>query len=205
MCRGAGGGDPAAGCCRPVVVLSWINASDVGRRRRHVGRRRVGLTAMGAAGLRQASERGGVRFLRDRVASWIMEGASSVAGVRLAAARRWRCRWLVNAAGTHSRAIAAESGHRFPSMRASGTYSYSPVRRPPAGCPMSSIRSGTLVSAGTGPVHLRGRALERSKCRAGRLRRRPSFVRDVAWPRWLIAYRRSRPSGWQAPGPTLRL
>src|SRR5258708_5291946 len=65
-------------------------------------------------GLRRASERGGVRYLRDRVVSVVMDGANSVAGVRLHGGETLRCRWLVNAAGTHSRTIAAEAGIDLP-------------------------------------------------------------------------------------------
>jgi len=64
--------------------------------------------------LRLASERRGVRYLRDSVASLVMSGANRVDGVRLGGGDTLRCRWLVNAAGTHSRSLAAQAGIDLP-------------------------------------------------------------------------------------------
>jgi FAD-dependent oxidoreductase domain-containing protein 1 len=64
--------------------------------------------------LRLASERRGVRYLRDSVASLVMSGADRVDGVRLGGGDTLRCRWLVNAAGTHSRSLAAQAGIDLP-------------------------------------------------------------------------------------------
>src|SRR5271167_565214 len=64
--------------------------------------------------LRLASERRGVRYLRDRVASLIMRGADIVDGVRLGSGEALRCRWLVNAAGTRARTLAADAGIDLP-------------------------------------------------------------------------------------------
>jgi glycine/D-amino acid oxidase-like deaminating enzyme len=120
----------------------WINASDVTA---------AADTSSGEGwfdgygllrGLRRASERGGVRFLRDRVASVIMDGASSVAGVRLRGGETLRCRWLVNAAGTHSRAIAAEAGIDLPVYARKRNVFVFTSSSPPAGCPMVVDPSG---------------------------------------------------------------
>src|SRR5208282_4117237 len=56
--------------------------------------------------LRLASERRGVRYLRDRVDSLLMRDSDFVDGVRLGGGETLRCRWLVNAAGTRSRILA---------------------------------------------------------------------------------------------------
>jgi FAD-dependent oxidoreductase domain-containing protein 1 len=64
--------------------------------------------------LRLASERRGVRYLRDRVTSLIMKGANMVESVRLGSGETLRCRWLVNAAGTRARILAAHAGIDVP-------------------------------------------------------------------------------------------
>jgi FAD-dependent oxidoreductase domain-containing protein 1 len=64
--------------------------------------------------LRLASERRGVRYLRDRVVSLMMRGADRVDGVRLGGGDILRCRWVVNAAGTRSRSLATHAGIDLP-------------------------------------------------------------------------------------------
>lgn len=64
--------------------------------------------------LRRDNERRGVRYVRDRVEAVLMQGANSVAGVRLGGGDTVTCRWLVNAAGTRSRDIAAQAGIDLP-------------------------------------------------------------------------------------------
>jgi FAD-dependent oxidoreductase domain-containing protein 1 len=64
--------------------------------------------------LRLASERRGVRYLRDKVVSLVMRGADRVDGVRLGGGDILRCRWLVNAAGTRSGSLAAHAGIDLP-------------------------------------------------------------------------------------------
>src|SRR5271168_561545 len=64
--------------------------------------------------LRLASERRGVRYLRDRVVSLPMRGADIVDGVRLGGGDTLRCRWVVNAAGARSRILAAHAGIDLP-------------------------------------------------------------------------------------------
>src|ERR1700730_18247 len=61
-------------------------------------------------GLRRAALNHGARYIRDRVECLVMDGGQPVAGVRLAGGDTLRCRWFVNAAGTHSRALAASAG-----------------------------------------------------------------------------------------------
>jgi len=65
-------------------------------------------------GLRQAASSRGVRYLRDRVDRVLLEGEARVAGVALEGGDTLHCRWLVNAAGTHSRALAASAGIDLP-------------------------------------------------------------------------------------------
>ncbi len=64
--------------------------------------------------LRAASERRGVRYVRDRVDAVLMQSSTSVSGVRLGSGDTLRCHWLVNAAGTHSRTLAAQAGIDLP-------------------------------------------------------------------------------------------
>jgi glycine/D-amino acid oxidase-like deaminating enzyme len=64
--------------------------------------------------LRRDNERRGVRYIRDRVDSVLMQDGNSVAGVRLGCGDTLACRWLVNATGTRSRDIAAQAGIELP-------------------------------------------------------------------------------------------
>ncbi|MGO9931162.1 MAG: NAD(P)/FAD-dependent oxidoreductase [Steroidobacteraceae bacterium] len=92
----------------------WINASDL---------KAAADTEQGEGwfdgyallrALRLASERRGVRYLRDRVVSLLMRSADLVDGVRLGGGDTLRCRWLVNAAGTRSRDLASHAGIDVP-------------------------------------------------------------------------------------------
>ena len=92
----------------------WINATDIAA---------ASDTASGEGwfdgyillrALRAANERRGVRYLRDRVVSVSMKASNSVQGVQLGSGETLACRWLVNAAGTHSRRIAADAGIDLP-------------------------------------------------------------------------------------------
>jgi len=65
-------------------------------------------------GLRRAALKHGARYIRDRVEHVLMDGARRVAGVRLGCGDTLRCRWLVNATGTQSRALAASAGIDLP-------------------------------------------------------------------------------------------
>ena len=120
----------------------WINASDVAA---------AADTSSGEGwfdgygllrGLRQANERGGVRYVRDGVASVVMDDANSVAGVGLRGGETLRCRWLVNAAGTHSRAIAAEAGIDLPVHARKRNVFVFTSSSPPARCPLVVDPSG---------------------------------------------------------------
>ena len=64
--------------------------------------------------LREDNERGGVRYLRDRVDSLQVDEAGVILGVGLASGAAMRPRYLVNATGTHSRALAAQAGIDLP-------------------------------------------------------------------------------------------
>jgi FAD-dependent oxidoreductase domain-containing protein 1 len=97
-----------------VTHYPWINGSDIAA---------ASDTAQGEGwfdgyallrALRQDNERRGVRYVRDRVDAVLMQGTNSVAGVRLAGGDTLACRWLVNAAGTRSRDIAAQAGIDLP-------------------------------------------------------------------------------------------
>jgi FAD-dependent oxidoreductase domain-containing protein 1 len=160
----------------------WINAADVAA---------AADTSSGEGwfdgygllrGLRRASERGGVRYLRDRIASVIMDGASSVAGVRLAGGGTLRCRWLVNAAGTHSRAIAAEAGIDLPvHARKRNVFVFTSLS-PPADCPMVIDPSGLWFRperdrfiCGVVPVHDPNVALDDFNVDH-------QLFEDLAWP-----------------------
>jgi glycine/D-amino acid oxidase-like deaminating enzyme len=65
-------------------------------------------------GLRRAALNHGARYIRDRVERVLMNGAQTVAGVQLGCGDTLQCRWLVNAAGTQSRALAASAGIDLP-------------------------------------------------------------------------------------------
>ncbi|HEY3658157.1 MAG TPA: FAD-binding oxidoreductase [Steroidobacteraceae bacterium] len=92
--------------------------------------------------LRLANERRGVRYVRDNVVSVLMEGANSVGGVRLGSGDTLRCRWLVNAAGTHSRAIAAEAGIDLPVFPRKRSVFVFTSPAPPLNCPLVIDPSG---------------------------------------------------------------
>jgi FAD-dependent oxidoreductase domain-containing protein 1 len=64
--------------------------------------------------LRRANLRRGVRYVRDKVESLLMSGSEVVDGVRLSRGETLRCHWLVNAAGTHARSVAAHAGIELP-------------------------------------------------------------------------------------------
>jgi FAD-dependent oxidoreductase domain-containing protein 1 len=64
--------------------------------------------------LRSANEQRGVRYVRDRVADIGLQGAAGINAVRLAGGDALRCRYLVLAAGTGSRLIAARAGVDLP-------------------------------------------------------------------------------------------
>jgi FAD-dependent oxidoreductase domain-containing protein 1 len=120
----------------------WINAADISA---------AADTASGEGwfdgyallrALRLASERRGVRYLRDAVQTVVMDGAKRVDGVRLGSGDALRCRWLVNASGTRSRSIAAEAGVDlpvYPRKRSVFVFS-SPAA--PVNCPMVIDPSG---------------------------------------------------------------
>jgi FAD-dependent oxidoreductase domain-containing protein 1 len=65
-------------------------------------------------GLRRAALNNGARYIRDRVECVLMDGAQTVAGVRLSCGDTLQCRWLVIAAGTNSRQLAASAGIELP-------------------------------------------------------------------------------------------
>jgi FAD-dependent oxidoreductase domain-containing protein 1 len=120
----------------------WINASDVAA---------VSDTASGEGwfdgygllrGLRHANERSGVRYLRDSVVSVLMNGATAVDGVRLGNGDTLQCRWLVNAAGTHSPALAAQAGVDLPVFPRKRTVFVFSCAHPPVDCPMVIDPSG---------------------------------------------------------------
>ncbi|MDE2305499.1 MAG: FAD-binding oxidoreductase [Gammaproteobacteria bacterium] len=71
-----------------------------------------GFALLGA--LRRANQRRGVRYLRDRVAAIELGEDQRVEAVRLAGGETLRCAWLVNAAGTRARTLAASAGIDVP-------------------------------------------------------------------------------------------
>jgi glycine/D-amino acid oxidase-like deaminating enzyme len=82
-----------------------------------------------------------VRYLRERVAGVALDAANAVSGVRLAGGATLDCRWLVNAAGTHSRDIAATAGIDLPVFaRKRNVFVFSCADPPP--CPMVIDPSG---------------------------------------------------------------
>jgi len=87
-------------------------------------------------GLRRAALKHGARYIRDRVEEVSMDGAQTVAGVRLASGDTLQCRWLVNAAGTHSRALAASAGVELPVFARKRNVFVFSCAQPPAGCPL---------------------------------------------------------------------
>jgi glycine/D-amino acid oxidase-like deaminating enzyme len=64
--------------------------------------------------LRTANEHRGVRYWRDRVARIDRHGSGAIGGVRLAGGATLSCHTLVLAAGTGSRALAAQAGIDLP-------------------------------------------------------------------------------------------
>ena len=94
------------------------------------------------AGLRRANERMGVRYLRDRVAGLERSEDGRIAAVRLQDGGRIACRWLVNAAGTRSRELAAHAGIDLPVFARKRTVFVftSPARISP--CPLVIDPSG---------------------------------------------------------------
>jgi FAD-dependent oxidoreductase domain-containing protein 1 len=92
----------------------WINAADLAA---------AADTASGEGwfdgyallqALRRANLRRGVRYVRARVESLVMRGSDVVDGVRLSSGDTLQCQWLVNAAGTYSRCVAAHAGIELP-------------------------------------------------------------------------------------------
>ena len=92
--------------------------------------------------LRDANQRSGVRYLRDRVATVLLNSANGVDGVRLGGGDTLRCRSLVNAAGTHSRAIAASAGIDLPVFARKRNVFVFSCAEPPVDCPMVIDPSG---------------------------------------------------------------
>jgi len=92
----------------------WINATDIAAASDTAGGEGWfdGYALLRA--LRRENERRGVRYVRDRVAAVVMQGANAVASIRLGSGDTVACRWLVNAAGTRSRDIAAQAGIDLP-------------------------------------------------------------------------------------------
>jgi glycine/D-amino acid oxidase-like deaminating enzyme len=87
-------------------------------------------------GLRRAALKQGVRYIRDRVERVVVAGAQTVTGVRLGGGDSLQCRWLVNAAGTQSRALAASAGIDLPVFaRKRNVFVFSCLHGP-ANCPM---------------------------------------------------------------------
>jgi glycine/D-amino acid oxidase-like deaminating enzyme len=87
-------------------------------------------------GLRRAAVTRGVRYLRDRVDGIWMGSGPSVAGVRLASGASLQCRWLVNATGTHSRALAASAGIELPVFARKRNVFVFSCEQPPEHCPL---------------------------------------------------------------------
>jgi FAD-dependent oxidoreductase domain-containing protein 1 len=87
-------------------------------------------------GLRQAALRHGARYIRDRVERVLMDGAQTVTGVRLGCGDILQCRWLVNAAGTNSRALAASAGIDLPVFARKRNVFVFSCAQPPANCPL---------------------------------------------------------------------
>jgi glycine/D-amino acid oxidase-like deaminating enzyme len=112
--RGCGIATRVSDAAGVAARYPWINAADIAA---------ASDTAEGEGwfdgyallrALRRDNERRGVRYVRDRVDSVIMQDANSVAGVRLGCGDTLACRWLVNATGTRSRDIAAQAGIELP-------------------------------------------------------------------------------------------
>jgi glycine/D-amino acid oxidase-like deaminating enzyme len=93
-------------------------------------------------GLRRAAIAQGARFVRDRVASIVMDARGHVAGVRTTSGGRLLCRWLVNATGTHSRTLAATAGVDLPVYARKRNVFVFTCAQPPARCPLIVDTSG---------------------------------------------------------------
>lgn len=93
-------------------------------------------------GLRRAAVSQGARFLRDRVVSALMERPGTLSGVRLESGETLRCRWLVNATGTHSRALAATAGVELPVFARKRNVFVFRCAEPPVACPLLVDPSG---------------------------------------------------------------
>jgi len=91
--------------------------------------------------LRRENERRGVHYLRDSVVA-VQMNSGAAEGVLLGSGARLSCRWLVNAAGTHSRAIAACAGIDLPVFARKRSVFVFTCARPPAQCPMVIDPSG---------------------------------------------------------------
>lgn len=87
-------------------------------------------------GLRQAALKHGARYIRDRVDRVLMDGAQTVTGVRLGCGDILQCRWLVNATGTNSRALAASAGIDLPVFARKRNVFVFSCAQPPANCPL---------------------------------------------------------------------
>jgi FAD-dependent oxidoreductase domain-containing protein 1 len=71
-----------------------------------------GHSLLGA--LRAANERAGVRYVRDRVTEFTRAAGGALAAVRLEVRGEVGCRFVVNAAGTRARELAATAGVDLP-------------------------------------------------------------------------------------------
>jgi len=87
-------------------------------------------------GLRRAALKRGARYIRDRVDCVLMDGAQAVAGVRLGGGDTLQCRWLVNATGTHSRALAASAGVDLPVVARKRNVFVFSCAQAPVNCPL---------------------------------------------------------------------
>jgi FAD-dependent oxidoreductase domain-containing protein 1 len=87
-------------------------------------------------GLRRAALKNGALYIRDRVEHVLMDGAQRVAGVRLGCGDTLRCRWLVNATGTQSRALAASAGIDLPVFARKRCVFVFSCAQAPANCPL---------------------------------------------------------------------
>ena len=87
-------------------------------------------------GLRHAALKHGARYIRDRVDRVLMDGAKTVTGVQLGCGEALQCRWLVNAAGTNSRALAASAGVDLPVFARKRNVFVFSCAQPPANCPL---------------------------------------------------------------------
>jgi glycine/D-amino acid oxidase-like deaminating enzyme len=120
----------------------WLNTSDLS-----AGTDTVGVEGWfdgGAllAALRAANERGGVRYLRDRVVGFEQSSTSCIAAVRLQERGRLACRHAVLAAGTRARELAALLGLDLPVFARKRTVCVFSCPEPPPGCPLLIDPSG---------------------------------------------------------------